>query len=115
MGIAPEVKKLTEDILAAYDARLKSLETLRDEVAKLINDYKLIRQELGKKIKTELTENMHHRQEEVKEFRENLANVMSKRQEEVKRILSSIRDDLNEAATAWQELAMAKQKRGSGK
>ncbi|HCJ79559.1 MAG TPA: hypothetical protein DHV84_06200 [Desulfotomaculum sp.] len=93
MGIALSMKNIAEDILASYDARVKSLETLKNEVEKLMNNYELTRREMGNQL------------------RKDLAEDMSKRREEVKKSRSLVQDDLNVAATVWQGLATTMRKR----
>ena len=122
MGVAEDTKKLTEDILASYDLRVKEVRKLEKDTQSMLKEFqgeqKNMAAELKKTFKQAEADRLKAEADRMKAFgsmKNEIQAEQAKRNKEVADLLQEFSAEGGKMSASWQSLNAAMAKRRSGK
>jgi len=98
MGIANDMKKLGEDIVASYDVRIKTIGQLVKDTQKMLNGFQAEHKEMADELKTDLAKG---EEERLKAFKTMMAEI----QKRIKEIETYVKNKLKEFSDAHADMS----------
>ena len=122
MGVGEDTKKLTEDILASYDLRVKEVRKLEKDTQIMLKEFqgeqKEMAAELKKTFKQAEADRLKAEADRMKAFASMKSEILAeqaKRNKEVADLLQEFSAEGGKMSASWQSLNAAMAKRRSGK
>jgi hypothetical protein len=122
MGMADDMRRLTEEILSAFDARVGRVATLRQEMIEKLNGFrqamKNLQRELRQKaadLKRFLGDAAASRMKDFRAMHQSIRAGQEARNGQVGGMLSGFRREREAAASHWQNMAATRERKRAGK
>jgi len=122
MGVGEDTKKLTEDILASYDLRVKEVRKLEKDTQSMLKEFQGEQKDMAEQLKKTFKQAEADRLKAEADRMEAFASLKNEIQAEQKNRNKAVADLLKELKTerekmsaSWQTLTAAMSKRRSGK
>ena len=112
MGIANDIKKLGEDIVASYDTRVKAIGVLVKDTHKMLKGFDAEHKEMSESLRSLLNKGEAIRIKDFKEMLKEIRLRQAERKEEVRKKLDGFRKEQQDMASHWHNITetLAKKK-----
>ncbi|MBU4345763.1 MAG: hypothetical protein KKH29_00365 [Candidatus Omnitrophica bacterium] len=98
MGIVDDMKRVAEEIVSSYQARISEVATLIDNTHQLLEDFKTKRNEMSNQLKETLARQESLRKKDFDYMMQNVLSHQDKREKEVKELLKTFFEEQKEVA-----------------
>lgn len=115
MGIATDMKNLTQEIVSSYDDRVQRVAALASETAEMMKGFKQAHEEMAEELREGLAKGEATRLKEHAGMMKGIQTRQREREGEVKGMLSAFHDESEKMAAEWQDLTSLMANRRSGR
>ena len=115
MGVGEDTKKLTEDILASYDLRVKEVRKLEKDTQSMLKEFQGEQKDMAAQLKKTFKQAEADRIKAFASMKNEILAEQAKRNKEVADLLQEFSAEGGKMSASWQSLNAAMAKRRSGK
>ena len=114
MGMATEMRNLTQDILSSHDARMAWETNLKRGTAELLKGFQRELHEMASALRDGLARGEAERRREFQEMMRGIQARQRDRKQEVTSFLHGFRRELEEMASHWRNLTATMERKRAG-
>jgi len=115
MGVAGDTKKLTEDILASYDLRVKEIRKLEKDTQSMLKEFQGEQKDMAEQLKKTFKQAEADRLKASGSLKNEIQAEQKNRNKAVADLLKELKTEREKMSANWQTLTAAMAKRRSGK
>jgi len=115
MGVGEDTIKLTEDILASYDLRVKEVRKLEKDTQSMLKEFQGVQKDMAAELKKTFKQAEADRMKAFGSLKNEIFAEQAKRNKEVADLLKEFSAEGGKMSASWKSLNAAMAKRRSGK
>jgi len=115
MGVGEDTKKLTEDILASYDLRVKEVRKLEKDTQSMLKEFQGEQKDMAEQLKKTFKQAEADRLKASGSLKNEIQAEQKNRNKAVADLLKELKTEREKMSANWQTLTAAMSKRRSGK